>query len=84
VTRLTNAIPVLPRVVATILVYAALFAVIVLIVIALAGALATSISEFIQSVPTLRQQRRSCSPRGRRRSTGSACRSTSWPRPTTS
>ena len=56
VTRLTNAIPVLPRVVATILVYAALFAVIVLIVIALAGALATSISEFIQSVPTLRQQ----------------------------
>jgi len=56
VTRLTNAIPVLPRVGATILVYAALFAVIVLIVIALAGALATSISEFIQSVPTLRQQ----------------------------
>ena len=56
VTRLTNAIPFLPRVVATILVYAALFAIIVLVVIALAGALATSIGEFIQSVPTLRQQ----------------------------
>jgi predicted PurR-regulated permease PerM len=56
VTRLTSAIPFLPRVVATILVYAALFATIILIVIALAGALATSISEFISSVPTLRQQ----------------------------
>jgi predicted PurR-regulated permease PerM len=56
VTRLTDAIPFLPRVVATILVYAALFALIVLIVVALAGALATSISEFIQSVPELRQQ----------------------------
>jgi predicted PurR-regulated permease PerM len=56
VTRLTDAVPLLPRVVATILVYAALFGAIVLIVIALAGALATSIAEFISSVPTLRQQ----------------------------
>jgi predicted PurR-regulated permease PerM len=56
VTRLTNAIPFLPRVVATILVYAALFAVIVLIVILLAGALATSILDFVASVPTLRDQ----------------------------
>jgi predicted PurR-regulated permease PerM len=56
VTRLTDAIPFLPRVVATILVYAALFGLIVLVVVGLAGALATSISEFIQSVPTLRQQ----------------------------
>jgi predicted PurR-regulated permease PerM len=56
VTRLTNAIPFLPRVVATILVYAALFAVIVLVVILLAGALASSIVEFVASVPTLRDQ----------------------------
>ena len=56
VTRLTDAVPLLPRVVATILVYAALFAAIVLLVIILAGALATSIAEFISSVPTLREQ----------------------------
>jgi predicted PurR-regulated permease PerM len=56
VTRLTNAIPFLPRVVATILVYAALAAAIVLVVIVLAGALASSIAEFIESVPTLRDQ----------------------------
>ena len=56
VTRLTNAIPVLPRVGATIVVYAALAAGIVLIVILLAGALASSIAEFISSVPRLRQQ----------------------------
>src|SRR6476659_6941991 len=56
VTRLTNAIPVLPRVVATILVYAALFALIVLIVILLAGALASSIVDFVANVPSLREQ----------------------------
>jgi predicted PurR-regulated permease PerM len=56
VTRLTNAIPVLPRVGATIVVYAALAAGIVLIVVLLAGALASSIAEFISSVPRLRQQ----------------------------
>jgi predicted PurR-regulated permease PerM len=56
VTRLTNASPFLPRVVATILVYAALFGVIVLVVILLAGALASSIVEFVANVPTLRDQ----------------------------
>jgi len=56
VSRLTSAIPLLPRVVATILVYAALAAAIVLVVVLLAGALANSISEFITSVPTLREQ----------------------------
>ena len=56
VTRLTDAIPFLPRVVATILVYASLAAAIILVVVALAGALASSIGEFIDSVPTLREQ----------------------------
>jgi predicted PurR-regulated permease PerM len=56
VSRLTSAIPFLPRVVATILVYAALFALIVLVVVLLAGALATSIVDFVANVPRLREQ----------------------------
>ena len=51
VTRLTNAIPFLPRVVATILVYAALAGAIILVVVVLAGALASSIAEFIDERP---------------------------------
>ena len=56
VSRLTSAIPFLPRVVATILVYAALFALIVLVVVLLDGALATSIVDFVANVPRLREQ----------------------------
>jgi predicted PurR-regulated permease PerM len=52
---LTRVVPVLPRVGAVVLVYAALAALIVLIVVLIAGALTTSIADFIESVPTLRQ-----------------------------
>ncbi|HET9520951.1 MAG TPA: AI-2E family transporter [Candidatus Limnocylindrales bacterium] len=52
---LTRMVPVLPRVGAVVLVYAALAALIVLIVVLIAGALTTSIADFIESVPTLRQ-----------------------------
>jgi predicted PurR-regulated permease PerM len=52
---LTRLVPVLPRVGAVVLVYAALAAIIILSVVLIAGALTTSISDFIASVPTLRQ-----------------------------
>jgi predicted PurR-regulated permease PerM len=52
---LTRLIPVLPRVGAVVLVYAALVGGIVLIVVVIAGALAQSIADFIAGVPTLRQ-----------------------------
>jgi predicted PurR-regulated permease PerM len=52
---LTRMVPVLPRVGAVVLVYAALAALIVLVVVLIAGALTTSIADFIANVPTLRQ-----------------------------
>src|SRR5918996_1294323 len=55
VAGLTRLIPVLPRVGAVVLVYAALVGAIVLAVVLVAGALASSISDFVASVPTLRQ-----------------------------
>ena len=55
VAGLTRLIPVLPRVGAVVLVYAALVGVIVLLVVLVAGALANSIRDFVANVPTLRQ-----------------------------
>jgi predicted PurR-regulated permease PerM len=52
---LTRLVPILPRVGAVVLVYAALAGIIVLSVVLIAGALTTSIADFIESVPTLRQ-----------------------------
>ena len=52
---LTRMVPILPRVGAVVLVYAALAALIVLIVVLVAGALTTSIADFIASVPNLRE-----------------------------
>ena len=54
VAGLTRLIPVLPRVGAVVLVYAAMVGAIVLVVVLIAGALAQSIADFIASVPTLR------------------------------
>ena len=54
VAGLTRLIPVLPRVGAVVLVYAAMVGAIVLVVVLVAGALAQSIADFIASVPTLR------------------------------
>jgi predicted PurR-regulated permease PerM len=51
---LTKLIPVLPRVGAVVLVYAALVGILVLAVVLVAGALATSIADFVSNVPTLR------------------------------
>ena len=51
---LTRNIPFLPRVGAVVLVYAALVGAIVLVVVLVAGALADSITAFVASVPTLR------------------------------
>lgn len=55
VAGLTRLLPFLPRVGAVVLVYAALVGGIVLAVVLVAGALATSIADFVASVPTLRQ-----------------------------
>ena len=55
VAGLTRLLPFLPRVGAVVLVYAALVGAIVLAVVVIAGALAQSISDFVASVPTLRQ-----------------------------
>ena len=54
--RLTVAIPFLPRVVAVILVYAVLLGTLLLVTVLAAGALATSIRDFVASVPTLQTQ----------------------------
>jgi predicted PurR-regulated permease PerM len=56
VARLTNAIPYLPRIGAAILVYALLVGGLILITVLVAGALARSITDFINNVPTLRTQ----------------------------
>ena len=52
---LTRLLPFLPRAGAVVLVYAALVGVIVLAVVVVAGALTQSITDFVLSVPTLRQ-----------------------------
>ena len=52
---LTRHVPYLPRIGAVVLVYAILVGAIVLAVVVIAGALAQSISDFVTSVPTLRQ-----------------------------
>jgi predicted PurR-regulated permease PerM len=52
---LTRLVPILPRIGAVVLVYATLVGAIVLVVVLVAGALAQSITAFISSVPTLRQ-----------------------------
>ena len=54
VSRIVNLIPRLPRAVATILVYAGVVFVLVLIVVVAAGALATSISQFAASIPGIK------------------------------
>jgi predicted PurR-regulated permease PerM len=56
VARLTNAVPILPRVGAAILVYALLIGGLILITILVAGALAKSITDFINNVPQLQDQ----------------------------
>jgi predicted PurR-regulated permease PerM len=56
VAGLIRLIPVLPRVGAVVLVYAALVGAIVLVVVLVAGALAQSITAFVGGVPTLRGQ----------------------------
>ena len=54
VSGLTRLVPFLPRIGAVVLVYAVLVATIVLAVVLVAGALASSITDFVASVPTLR------------------------------
>ncbi|HVL53246.1 MAG TPA: AI-2E family transporter [Vitreimonas sp.] len=53
---LTNAIPLLPYVVAVILIYSALLGGLVVLTVVIAGALASSIADFAESVPTLQTQ----------------------------
>src|SRR5687768_14179505 len=52
---LVRSVPALPRVVAVVLVYSLLVGVLIFLAVLVAGTLATSISEFIASVPTLRE-----------------------------
>jgi len=54
VTRIVNAIPRLPRAAATILVYSAVVLLLVVVVVIAAGALATSIAQFAESIPSIR------------------------------
>ena len=54
VTGIVNAIPRLPRAVATVLVYGAVVVVLVLVVVVAAGALATSISQFAAQIPDIK------------------------------
>jgi predicted PurR-regulated permease PerM len=56
VARLTNAIPILPRVGAAILVYALLVGGLILVTVLVAGALAKSITDFIANVPQLQTE----------------------------
>jgi predicted PurR-regulated permease PerM len=54
VSRIVNLIPRLPRAAATILVYAVVVLVLILVVVVAAGALATSISQFAESIPGIK------------------------------
>jgi predicted PurR-regulated permease PerM len=56
VARLTAAIPFLPRVGAVVLVYTVLLGTLVFLTVLIAGALATSIRDFVANVPTIREQ----------------------------
>ena len=53
VTRIVDLIPRLPRAVATILVYTAVVLVLIVLVVVAAGALATSIAQFAESIPDI-------------------------------
>jgi predicted PurR-regulated permease PerM len=53
VTRIVATVPKLPRILATVIVYTALVAFLVVIVVVVAGALTTSISEFVESIPQI-------------------------------
>jgi predicted PurR-regulated permease PerM len=53
VTRIVDLIPRLPRAVATILVYSAVVLVLIVLVVVAAGALATSIAQFAESIPDI-------------------------------
>ena len=55
VTRIIAAIPKLPRVLATVIVYTAVVLVLVTIIVVVAGALTTSISEFLASIPQIQR-----------------------------
>ena len=54
VTRIVNAVPRLPRAVATIFVYTAVVLLLVVLVVVAAGALATSIAQFAASIPDIK------------------------------
>jgi predicted PurR-regulated permease PerM len=55
VTRIIAAIPKLPRVLATVIVYTGVVAALVVIIVVVAGALTTSIAEFLESIPQIQQ-----------------------------
>jgi predicted PurR-regulated permease PerM len=55
VTRIVDAVPRLPRAVAAVIVYTLVVVVMVLTVVVAAGALATSIAQFVESIPSIRQ-----------------------------
>jgi predicted PurR-regulated permease PerM len=55
VTRIVDAIPRLPRAVATIIVYSAVVLILVVLVVVAAGALASSIADFAASLPGIRE-----------------------------
>jgi len=54
VTRIVNLIPRLPRAVATIIVYSGVVVLLVVVVVIAAGALATSMAQFAESIPSIR------------------------------
>src|SRR5688500_17883254 len=54
VTRIVAVIPRLPRVLATVLVYSAIVAILVFVVLVVAQALSTSITQFVASLPQIR------------------------------
>jgi predicted PurR-regulated permease PerM len=56
VSALTRSVPFLSRIGAVIVVYALLLGALTLLVVLVAGALATSVTDFIQNVPSLREQ----------------------------
>ena len=55
VTRIIAAIPKLPRVLATVIVYTGVVAILVVIIVVVAGALTTSIGEFVASIPQIQR-----------------------------
>ena len=55
VSRIVGVVPRLPRALATVIVYTAVVLVLVLIIVVVAGALATSIGEFVASIPQIEQ-----------------------------